>query len=132
VVRISTLSDLKCAEPQGWSDGTCLLSTQPDFPFIDMVVVPRTLIQLSPLKRQGTNAQLDEIAAALGQTAEDSLMVYVVPNDQVLTFTAPRLPCKQVVIGHDDVATYGAYNQHSRLEVDVRGRKRSAAEIAEA
>jgi hypothetical protein len=66
-----------------------------------MGVAPRILIQLSPLKRQGTIAQLDEIAAALDQPVEDLLMVYVVPNDQVRTFTALRLPCKQVVIGHD-------------------------------
>jgi hypothetical protein len=132
VVRISTLSDLKCAEPQGWSDGACLLPTRPSFPLIDMVVAPRTLIQLSPLKRQGTIAQLDEIATALGQPAEKLLVVYVVPNDQVRTLTAPRLPCKQVVIGHGDVATYSAYSQHSTRDSDMRGRKRSAAEITEA
>jgi hypothetical protein len=132
VVRISTLSDLKCVDPRGWGDGACLLPTQPNFPLIDMVVAPRTLIKLSPLKHQGTIAQLDEIAAALGQTAEDSLMVYVVPNDQVLTFTAPRLPCKQVVIGHGDVATFSAYSQHSTRDSDVSRRKRSATEIAEA
>jgi hypothetical protein len=112
VVRVSTLTDLECAQSQGWSGGACLLPTQPNFPLIEMVVAPRILIQLSPLKHQGTTAQLDEIATALGQPAEELLMVYVVPNDQVRTFTAPRLPCKQVVIGHGDVATYSAYSQH--------------------
>jgi hypothetical protein len=132
VVRISTRSDLKCAEALGWSDGACLLPAQPNFPLIDMVVAPRILIQLSPLKRQGTIAQLEDIATALGQAAEDLLMVYVVPNDQVRTFTALRLLCKQVVIGHDDVSTYSAYSQHSTRDSDMRGRKRSAAEITEA
>jgi hypothetical protein len=132
VLRISTLSDLKCVDPQGWSDGACLFPTQPSFPLIDMVVAPETLIQLSPLKRQGTISQLDEIATAFGQAAEDPLMVYVVPNDQVRTFTAPKLSCKQVVIGHNDVATYNAHSQHSTRDSDMRGRKRSAAEITEA
>jgi hypothetical protein len=132
VVRISTLSDLKCAEALGWSDGACLLPTQPNFPLIDMVVAPRTLIQLSPLKSQGTIAQLEDIATALGQPVQDLLMVYVVPNDQVRTFTALRLPCKQVVIGHYDVATFSAYDTRGAREVDMSGRKRGAAEIAEA
>jgi hypothetical protein len=132
VVRISTLSDLKCVDPQGWGDGACLFPTQPSFPWIDMVVAPRTLIHVTTQKRQGTIAQLDEIATALDQPAEDLLMVYVLPNDQVRTFTAPKLPCKQVVIGHDDVAKYTPYCRHSVRDSDMRGRKRSAAEIAEA
>jgi hypothetical protein len=83
VVRFKTIDEIGSLP-----DGTYGLPMTPNFPLIDAVIQPDTLIQftVSPIKHKGSSQSLSGIRAQLRAPLDQHRLIFVIPRENIETF----------------------------------------------